>query len=298
MKYHFIVNGYSQDYLKQMEEQAAFEECYLLHSPIEAGETFFVRTEQYTPETVLKSLCGKVNPQDLYIFGSDESSIELAVRLSERCKGSSVTDVKALVDTEVYAEEGVAVKKMVYANHMEGIFLMEQGPYCISLARGMERKKGKDLPAEKESVICTGNAAHIVSRQFVEQKEENGLDHAKVILAAGRGIGKKENIKVLEKLAEKVGGEVAVSRPAAMNAWQPMNRLVGVSGAMVSPDICITAGVSGAAAFYAGIEKSKFIVAVNNDEHAPIMKMADVAVAEDFLPVIEELSRLIETEKE
>ena len=85
---------------------------------------------------------------------------------------------------------------------------------------------------------------------------------------------------------------VAVSRPAAMNAWKPMNRLIGVSGAMVGPEVCITAGVSGAAAFYAGIEKSKFIVAINTDEKAPIMKMADVAIVDDFLPIMEELNNI------
>ena len=79
-----------------------------------------------------------------------------------------------------------------------------------------------------------------------------------------------------------------------MNAWAPMNRLIGVSGAMLQPDICITAGVSGAAAFYAGIEKSKFIVAINTDGQAPIMKKADVAVADDFVPVIKALREMAE----
>lgn len=85
-----------------------------------------------------------------------------------------------------------------------------------------------------------------------------------------------------------------VSRPAAMNAWMPMNHLVGVSGAMASPQICITAGVSGAAAFYAGIEKSKFIAAINTDEHAPIMKNADVVIVEDFKPFITALNQILE----
>ena len=90
--------------------------------------------------------------------------------------------------------------------------------------------------------------------------------------------GKKENMEILTELADRTGGMTGVSRPAAMNAWMPMNHLVGVSGAMASPQICITAGVSGAAAFYAGIEKSKFIAAINTDEHAPIMKNADVVI--------------------
>lgn len=74
-------------------------------------------------------------------------------------------------------------------------------------------------------------------------------------------------------------------------------KLLGVSGTMVSPKICIVAGVSGAAAFYAGIEKTKYIIAINKDEHAPIIKMADVAVVDDFIPVMETLNQLVENDK-
>ena len=82
-----------------------------------------------------------------------------------------------------------------------------------------------------------------------------------------------------------------------MNAWLPMNHLIGVSGAMTNPEVCIAVGASGAAAFYAGIEKSKFIVAVNTDEKAPIMKNADVVVVEDFKPFIEALNKILEKHK-
>ena len=66
---------------------------------------------------------------------------------------------------------------------------------------------------------------------------------------------------------------------------------------MTNPEVCIAVGASGAAAFYAGIEKSKFIVAVNTDEKAPIMKNADVVVVEDFKPFIEALNKILEKHK-
>ena len=67
---------------------------------------------------------------------------------------------------------------------------------------------------------------------------------------------------------------------------------------MIAPEVCITAGVSGAAAFYAGIEKSKFIVAINTDEQAPIMKKADVAIVDDFMPVIQSLREIVKEQKD
>lgn len=296
LKYHLVVNTCSRDWKKQMREQAGFAEQFFSGSGavIEAcwGETYFIEGENYTPEATLKKLEPVINPEDLYIFGNDEGSAGLAVRIAARSNGSSVTEVHGVSESSADLEYGLAVQKMMYANHMEAVFAMKQGPYCISLAKGVKQKQvTEDELPQGQTLVCE-SADYIISQEFVPQKEQGGLDEAKIIVAAGRGVGKKENMKVLEQAAENLGGEIAVSRPAAMNAWEPMEYLLGVSGAMVQPHICITAGISGAAAFYTGIEKSQFIVAINKDEHAPIMKMADVAVVDDFLPVVEELNRL------
>ncbi len=292
--YHVIVNGSSAESQIQMEEALGFVKSNLQTDDIKPGNLYIYGKDgaPYTQEQVLAELEKEVQEEDLYVFGNGEENTAMAVRLAARCHGSSVTDVQAVESS--WTDSGIAVRKMVYANHMEALFQMEKGPYCISLARGMEREKEEMAALEEKSIICKGEAAYIVSREFHPKEDEEGLEHAKVVVAAGRGVGKKDNMEILDKVAGKLGGKVVVSRPAAMNAWKPMNRLIGVSGAMISPDICITAGVSGAAAFYAGVEKSKFIVAINNDEHAPIMKMADVAVADDFLPIMEELDQILE----
>ncbi len=317
MRYHFVVNGYTDDVQSQMEEQKGFAQKYLAgmeqkeaiiycRNPEDvqkiqahhAKEAVFIKSQEYVPEHILQVLCSQAGTEELYIFGSDDSGMELAVRMAARLLGSSVTEAEKLY-LPVKGQEnsgknhGISVSKMVYANHMEGIFAMKRGPYGISLARGGERQEL--TPGRfrvKEEMICENQTGHILSQKFYPEASESSLGHAKVILAAGRGVKNKENMTVIDETAKCLGAEVAVSRPAAMNAWKPMNRLIGVSGAMVGPEICITAGVSGAAAFYAGIEKSKFIAAINIDEHAPIMKMADAAVIDDFLPVMEELKKI------
>lgn len=312
MRYHFVINGYSNECLKQMQEQKGVMEAYL--ADMEAGETFvycrdrasveqlgghhteetvLLTAQEYVPERVLEALAAGMNPEELYIFGSDFAGTELAVRAAARLGGTSATAVQAMS-----VNDGVFVRKMVYSNHMEGTFRLEKGPYCIALAKGLEKKAlSEGAFVVSEEVSCETGAEHIVSAEFYPEEAKSGLEDAKVVLVAGRGIKKKENVDILERVAESLGGEVGVSRPAAMNAWRPMNRLVGVSGAMIGPELCITAGVSGAAAFYSGIEKSRYIVAINTDEKAPIMKMADVAVADDFLPVLEALEILINENK-
>ena len=149
MKYHYIINAYSDDAICQMEEFHAFQDAFLKDS--EQGEVYIlcrgnediellarhiaenavvVAAPDYSPEAVLEVLEPEADSEDLYIFGSGYSGIELSVRLSERLGGSSVTSVHALE-----AGEPVTVRKMVYANHMEGTFAMKKGPYCISLAK-------------------------------------------------------------------------------------------------------------------------------------------------------------------
>lgn len=315
MRYHFVLNGYLQNCQKLMQEMKSFKETYL--SAVEEGVTYLycqseetarqlngrltenarvLIAKEYVPEVVLKVLEELANPEDLYIFGSDYAGEELAVRLGARLGGSSLTSVSS-IQIKNGTKAGIKAGKMVYSNHMEATFRMKKGPYCISLAKGLTKAEpypGQMYIAEVHNCYEYDAASYIIERSFEPVEQEESLEEAKVLIVAGRGIGKKEHIALLQELAERIGGQVGVSRPAAMNAWLPMNHLIGVSGAMTNPSVCITAGISGAAAFYAGIEKSKFIVAVNTDEHAPIMKNADVVIVEDFRPFIEALDKILE----
>lgn len=309
MRYHCIIDAYSEDIIRQLEELSAFKEAFL--SVAEEGESYVMcrnradveklgrcvcesvvvlTAKEYSPEAVLAVLEKEIVREDLYIFGSGFAGTELSVRLAARVKGSSVAAVHSLKIAET-----LTVKKMVYANHMEGTFSMKKGPYCISLAKGLDRQEPEEgISHVSKEIPCPASSSFVVSRKTTANEAAGGLGAAKVVIAAGRGIRSKEGADFLQESAEALGGELGVSRPAAMNAWAPVNRLIGVSGAMLQPDICITAGVSGAAAFYAGIEKSKFIVAINTDGQAPIMKKADVAVADDFETVIKALRKLAE----
>ena len=95
-----------------------------------------------------------------------------------------------------------------------------------------------------------------------------------------------------------MGAAFGVTRPVAMNAWAPMDRLVGVSGTRAAPELCIVVGASGAPAFYWGIEKAALIVALELDEHAPIVRNADAAVVDDGLAVIEEVAEIVAAARE
>ena len=94
-----------------------------------------------------------------------------------------------------------------------------------------------------------------------------------------------------------MGAAFGVTRPVAMNAWAPMDRLIGVSGTRTAPALCLVAGASGAPAFFWGIEQAGVIVAVDLDDQAPILRNANALILDDAVAVLEELAEFIAAEK-
>jgi electron transfer flavoprotein alpha subunit len=126
-----------------------------------------------------------------------------------------------------------------------------------------------------------------------EIAEKGGVDlgKAEIIVTAGRGIGKPENLEMVAKLAEAMGGEYGASRPVVDAGWAESNRQVGSTGQTVSPKLYVACGVSGAIQHLAGMKKSDFVVAINTDKDAPIGEVADVLVVSDlkqFVPALTE----------
>ncbi|MEE8483598.1 MAG: electron transfer flavoprotein subunit alpha/FixB family protein, partial [Nitrospinota bacterium] len=122
----------------------------------------------------------------------------------------------------------------------------------------------------------------------IEEKVGVDLAGAEVIVSAGRGVGKKENVEIVADLAKALNCEMGASRPVVDAGWTESFRQVGTSGQTVSPKLYIACGISGAIQHLAGMKKSEFIVAVNTDKDAPIGDVADVLVVADlkeFLPV-------------
>ena len=116
--------------------------------------------------------------------------------------------------------------------------------------------------------------------------KEPALSQAEVIVAGGRGVGSAQGFKLLEKLALRLGGTVAGTRPAADNGWISTERQIGITGKTVKPKLYIACGISGQLHHMAGLGKADTLVAINKDPHAPIMKMAHYAVEGDLYEVI------------
>jgi electron transfer flavoprotein alpha subunit len=127
---------------------------------------------------------------------------------------------------------------------------------------------------------------------FEGVKDKVDLTRAEVIVAVGRGIGKQENLKVVQELADALGAELAASRPVCDNEWLPMDRQIGSSGQTVAPRLYVAVGISGAIQHLVGMKGASTIVAINKDANAPIFQVADYGIVGDLFEVVPALTAL------
>jgi len=118
-----------------------------------------------------------------------------------------------------------------------------------------------------------------------------------VIVAGGRGVGSREEMKALFSLAEALEGEVAGTRIIVEEGWLPVERQVGQTGQTVRPELYIACGISGAIQHRAGMLGSRYVIAINNDERAPIFGVADWGIVGDLHEVVPALTKKIKASK-
>ncbi|HBA88189.1 MAG TPA: electron transfer flavoprotein subunit alpha/FixB family protein [Geobacter sp.] len=125
-----------------------------------------------------------------------------------------------------------------------------------------------------------------------EPAEAKGIDlaRAEIIVSAGRGVGKKENVQIIAALAKALGGELGASRPVVDAEWVAHDHQVGTTGQTVAPKLYVACGISGAIQHLAGMKKSDFILAINKDKDAPIGEVADVLVVADLMQFVPALT--------
>jgi electron transfer flavoprotein alpha subunit len=141
-----------------------------------------------------------------------------------------------------------------------------------------------------QRLAAQGSAAlEFIGYEPAEPKDVD-LARAEVIVTAGRGIGKKDNVPVIAALAKALGGELGASRPVVDAGWVEHSHQVGTTGQTVSPKLYVACGVSGAIQHLAGMKKSDFIIAINKDKDAPIGEVADVLVVADVLQFVPKLT--------
>lgn len=212
---------------------------------------------------------------------------DYAPKLATRFERVLVSDV---IQYRMDGSTPVFVRQLFQGKLNGDVRVMGDAPHFVSVQAGAFRAdKVEDgtAPVEKFTPAIDASAIRShPSKPFRESARAVDLTVCEIIVSVGRGIKEKDNIPIVEELAQALGGELAASRPICDSGWLPMERQVGSSGQTVTPKVYIAVGISGAIQHLVGMKGSKTIVAINKDPDAPIFEVADYGIVGDLFEVV------------
>lgn len=239
---------------------------------------------EYNPDLHKKLILEAVQKEnpDYIVFVHSSYGWDLAPRVAAALKIAQVSEVIAFADGSF--EVGCCNAKMrrsVKPATSKAVLTIQAGAFPAVQPGGS--------PTVQKLAAAGGGPLEFVGYEAAEKKDVD-LAKAEVIVSAGRGVGKKDNIPVIAALAEALGGELGASRPVVDAEWVNHSHQVGTTGQTVSPKLYVACGISGAIQHLAGMKKSDFIVAINKDKDAPIGEIADVLVVADVMQFVPALT--------
>jgi len=219
-------------------------------------------------------------PADLVLFAGGMVGDELATRLAWRLRGCGVCQVRAFD-----AVKGT-VSRAVYGNALNAELAPGRVPLCLSLATGYAGNTRQATGLPVDSLLHPAPLRAGLLPPVQQDFAQNPLLCASRVLACGQGAFGVET----ERLAQALGAEPGFSRQRVMSGGCDEQQMLGISGHQVAPALCFVVGASGASAFMAGVEASRYIVAINHDPNAPVFAAADIGVVGDAAEVLEALA--------
>ncbi|MGC4747226.1 electron transfer flavoprotein subunit alpha/FixB family protein [Micromonospora sp. DT201] len=243
--------------------------------------------------TVLAELVKRVQPAAVLLASAQEGK-EIAARLAVKLDNGILTDVVGLDADGTATQIAFAGSTIVKSKVTKGLPLVTVRPNSVTPAPAAATPSIEQLTV---SVTDTDKLAKVVERVAEQKGSRPELTEAGVVVSGGRGVGNADNFKLVEELADLLGGAVGASRAAVDSGFYPHQFQVGQTGKTVSPQLYVALGISGAIQHRAGMQTSKTIVAVNKDGEAPIFELADFGVVGDLFKIVPQAAEEIRKRK-
>ena len=263
------------------------------------------RTEPYTH--ALASVVEKYKPE-IFLIGATAIGRDLGPRVCARihtgltadCTQLDIGDfpLNPMPGREQKHNQLLMTRPAFGGNTIATIACPEFRPQMATVRPGvmqkLPREAGRKAVVEEFNPGFTPNDKYVEILDIVKAVTDTvDIMDAKILVSGGRGMGGPENFKILEELAEAIGGTVSCSRAVVDAGWKPKDLQVGQTGNTVRPNVYFAIGISGAIQHLAGMEESDIIVAINKDESAPIFDVADYGVVGDLNKIVPLLTEKI-----
>ncbi len=267
------------------------------------------RTEPYTH--ALSSVINEFKPE-IVLVGATAIGRDLGPKVSARVATGLTADCTLLEigDFPIVAKPGqeqkhnqlLMTRPAFGGNTIATIACPNTRPQMATVRPGVMQKIDPIKDAKAEIIEFnpgfTPNSNYVEILDVVKAVNDTvDIMNAKILVSGGRGVGSPENFKILEELAEAIGGEVSCSRAVVDAGWKPKDLQVGQTGKTVRPQVYFAIGISGAIQHVAGMEESDLIIAINKDESAPIFDVADYGIVGDLNKIVPKLTELVKANK-
>jgi electron transfer flavoprotein alpha subunit len=250
--------------------------------------------KEYQGDAYLPSaerIAKEVDPA-VVLFGQTMMGRDLAPRLAQRLGTAVAMDCMAL---SMNGDKLVA-ERPCYGGSARARYSFNGSPQIATVRAKSQEPLEADASRSGEIVKQDAGSPNIRTKVLNRRKEESEgvrLEDAKVVVSGGRGLGGPEGFKPVEELAHALGGAVGASRAVCDLGWYPVAAQVGLTGKVVTPDLYIAVGISGASQHMAGISSVKNIVAINKDPEASIFKASRFAIVGDWKEIVPALTEAV-----
>jgi electron transfer flavoprotein alpha subunit len=240
----------------------------------------------------ITELCRKIRPS-LCLMGQTDLGRDVAPRVAARLEAGLCMDcIEVNADSEQW--QFIQVRP-VYGGKAQALMGSEDGRIQINTVRPKSMSPLSPQRDRKGEILTVSDGPDPSSikvkclKREAQEKAEFNLEEARVIVAGGGGIGGPEGFRKLKELAQVLGGAVGATRVPVDEKWTPLSMEIGQTGKIVSPDLYLAVGISGAAQHITGVLKARCIVAINKDPDANIFKFADLGWVADFRAALPDL---------